>query len=616
MEARVQHNQKFFLKGLMFIIPIIFASSTFSFSQNLDSDLPNILWLVSEDNSPFLGCYGDTFATTPNLDKLASEGILYDNAFANSPVCAPARSTLITGVYTTTLGTENMRSFYRIPEFIRLFPEYLRELGYYTTNNAKTDYNFSPLGEKMEAAWDESSSTATYKNREAGQPFFAVFNTSITHESSLHTKLDTLQHDPEKVSIPPYHPQTSEMKYDWAQYYDKMTEMDEWVGEKLRELEEEGLAENTIIFYFGDHGGVLGRSKRFLFESGLRVPLIIKFPEKYRHLAPLDAGSKEDRLVSFVDFAPSLLNLLGMEVPDYMQGHPFLGDELPSAPKYAYGNRGRMDERVDLSRTIRSKGYRYTINFMPKKIYGQYIEYLWRAPSMRSWEKEFKEGRLDSIQSAFWETKPFEELYDVTKDPDNIDNLANDPKYSEIKEELCRALIDWMVNCKDVGFIPESTILKMSDSRNIYDFVREENYPIETIINTAINSAKIEVSIQNKFIDGLSSSNLIIRFWAAVGLSNFDSINGSTKRSVLLKLNGQERPTLFYLAKFLYNAGEKDLALDILLDGVNDSNMMNRLLAINILEDLNLDRKIIGNAIFQMLQYDYDVRAAKWMIER
>src|SRR5690606_9080679 len=204
---------------------------------------------------------------------------------------------------------------------------------------------------------------------------------AISHESSIHTPLDTLMHDPKQVPIPAYHPRTPEMKHDWAQYYDRITQMDTWVGGILDELEREGLAENTIVFYYSDHGGVLGRSKRFLFESGLRVPLIVRFPEKYAHLAPGGPGTWQDRLVSFVDMAPTLLNLAGAPVPAYMQGRPFLGRQSDEQSDYAFSFRGRMDERIDLSRSVRDKQYRYTRNFMPHKIYGQYIEYLWQASS-------------------------------------------------------------------------------------------------------------------------------------------------------------------------------------------------------------------------------------------
>ena len=326
--------------------------------ENVDPGPPNILWLTSEDNSAFLGCYGDSFATTPNLDKLASQGFLYTHAYANAPVSAPARNTIITGVYANSNGHQHMRSDYKASKKIKFYPEFLNELGYYTTNNAKTDYN-TPTANPQEI-WDECSDSAHYKNREPGQPFFAIFNTHITHESRIHDYIpnEQLRHDPEKVPIPPYHPRTEEMEHDWAQYYDKIEDMDSWVGEKLNELEEAGLAENTIVFYYADHGGVLARSKRFVYESGTHVPFIVRIPKKYRHLWPAEEpGSKVDRLISFVDLAPTLLSIVGEKIPDFLQGNAFLGKQKTEEPKYAYMFRGRMAVRYDMARSVRDKKY-------------------------------------------------------------------------------------------------------------------------------------------------------------------------------------------------------------------------------------------------------------------
>ena len=300
---------------------------------------PNILWIVSEDNSPLIGAYGDTFATTPNIDKLATQGVLYTNAFAVAPVCAPSRSCLITGMYPPGLGTENMRSTYAIPNFVKFYPKYLREAGYYTTNNAKKDYN---VAQDQEEAWDESSGKATYANRKPGQPFFAVFNIGTSHESSIHNSTPTakLRHKPADVTLPPYHPDTPEMRHDWAQYYDKVEDMDTEVGQFLADLEKSGEAENTIVFYYSDHGGVLGRSKRFMYESGLHIPMVIRFPKKYAHLAPGKPDTKTDRIVTFLDFAPTLLSLAGVDIPDYMQGKAFLGKQTATARAYANAFRG------------------------------------------------------------------------------------------------------------------------------------------------------------------------------------------------------------------------------------------------------------------------------------
>lgn len=580
---------------------------------------PNILWIVSEDNSPFLGCYGDTFATTPRLDKLASEGVRYKRAFSTAPVCAPSRSTLITGVFPTSMGTEHMRSQYPLPDLIRLFPEYLREAGYYTTNNAKTDYNLSPLEGRMEAAWDESSNKATYKNRKPGQPFFAVFNTAISHESSIHTPLDTLMHDPKQVPIPAYHPRTPEMKHDWAQYYDRITQMDTWVGGILDELEREGLAENTIVFYYSDHGGVLGRSKRFLYESGLHVPLIVRFPKKYAHLAPGGPGTWQDRIVSFIDFAPTVLSLAGIPVPEYMQGQPVVGKQSDEQAEYAFSFRGRMDERFDLSRSVRDAKFRYTRNFMPHKIYGQYIEYLWRAPSMPSWEKAYQQGALNAAQTAFWEPKPFEELYDTDIDPDNVHNLATDPSYREVLERMSNALVNWMVTSKDVGLIPEPMMADISDIEPLYTFARSGRYPLDRILETATIAASNDIHSLTSLIERLGDSSPIVRYWAATGCRILEGAAAPAKAALLDVLADPEISVRIAAAEALYYLDERGRAVDVLTQAVSNKNLMARVQALNVLQTIGNDALPALPATRGLVAAnpegnDYDIRAARGLI--
>ncbi|MDZ7691103.1 MAG: sulfatase [Balneolaceae bacterium] len=450
-------------------------------TETQELDKPNILWITSEDNSPYLGAYGDSLAVTPNLDKLADQGIVYENAFATTPVCAPSRFTLITGLYANVMGTENMRSTFPIPEKIQFFPEFLREAGYHTTNNVKKDYNTVDQPE----AWVESSDSATYKTREPGQPFFHVRNFTTTHESRLHDPIDTLMHDPQEMSLPPYHPETSEIRTDWAHYYDQMTKMDVQVGEISDELEASGEAENTIIFYYSDHGGVLPRSKRFMFESGLHVPLIVYFPPKYQHLAP-ENTERNDRLVSFVDFAPTVLSLAGIEPPEYMHGKPFLGEYADQPREYVHNYRGRMDERFDLVRSVRDKEFLYVRNYMPHRIYGQHLTYLWRAPSMASWHNEFLNSNLNETQRRFFETKPAEELYRIDQDPHNVRNLAGNPEYEDVLSRMRQEHEQWIQEQNDLGFIPEETIDSLRGDQSLYGAVREQQIPLDDIRETAV----------------------------------------------------------------------------------------------------------------------------------
>src|SRR5688572_3538957 len=296
---------------------------------------PNILWITSEDNGPHLGCYGDAYATTPHLDALAARSLTYLHCWSNAPVCAPARTAIISGVYPTSTGSEHMRSSVAMPAHMRMYPQILREAGYYCSNNSKEDYNL----EKPGKVWDESSPRAHWKNRKPGQPFFAVFNIGVTHESQIRKRPHTHKHDPAKVRVPAYHPDIPEVRQAWAQYYDQLTEMDALAGKHLRELEEAGLADDTIVFYYGDHGPGLPRNKRSACNSGLHVPLIVHVPEKFKHLAPKDYASdaKTKRLVQFVDFAPTLLSLVGLKAPEWMQGRAFMGPHEAAPNEFLHG---------------------------------------------------------------------------------------------------------------------------------------------------------------------------------------------------------------------------------------------------------------------------------------
>lgn len=584
------------------------------------SERPNILWIVSEDNSPLIGAYGDEFATTPNIDRLASEGVRYTNAFATVPVCAPSRSTLITGMYPSSVGTLHMRSYYPVPDFVRFFPRYLRDAGYYTSNNAKKDYNTVDQPE----AWNESSQKATYLNRSAGQPFFAVFNIAISHESSLHTPIADadLQHDPEKVPIPPYHPRTKEMKHDWAQYYDKVTAMDAQVGKILADLDASGERENTIVFYYSDHGGVPGRSKRYMFESGLRVPLVIRFPEKFKHLAPGAPGSTTDRLVTFVDFPPTILSLTGIQPPGYLQGKAFLGEKKVNADPYAFSVRGRMDERLDMVRSVRDKKYRYVRNYMPHKIYGQYLEYLWRAPSMPSWEAEWRKGTLNEIQSAFWKPKPAEELYDVEADPHNVNNLAGKAEYGKVVENFRQALRKWMLDTRDVGFVPEPMMLEISKRQTLYEYAHSDQYPLERIVETAELASSRDPGDLNEIILRLSDSHPVVRYWAATGCLVLGKRAAPAKKVLRKLLQDDEISVRIAAAEALYVLGEKQASLKCLQDALKSANLIARLHALNALEEMGSDAEpamVMIRSLVNGPDKDgdgaYDLRAARRIME-
>ncbi|MBV6654460.1 MAG: sulfatase, partial [Mameliella sp.] len=413
---------------------------------------PNILWIVSEDNSPILGCYGDSFATTPNIDQLSGDAMTFDHAFASAPVCAPSRFTIITGTYASAMGTAGMRSTYPIDEQIQFFPNYLKEAGYYCSNRSKKDYNTIDQPQ----TWHASSKDAHYKDRKKGQPFFHVHNIFISHESQVHNKKEPLVHDPAAVSLPPYHPDTDTIRRDWAQYYDRVMQMDEEAGQVLTQLKEDGLYEETIIFYYSDHGGALPRGKRFLYESGTHIPLIVRVPKKYQHLFPgYQTGERTNQMVSFVDFGPTALSLAGIDPPEHMQGKAFLGAFAEAPNQAVYNFKERMDATLDLGRSVRTPEYRYIRNLMPYRPNGQHVNYQWRAASQRSWEEACRNNRCNPVQNRFWQPKASEELYLISDDPHNIKNLAQNADYEATKNSLSQMLDDWMIETRDLGIIPE-----------------------------------------------------------------------------------------------------------------------------------------------------------------
>ena len=491
---------------------------------------PNIIWITAEDISPMLGCYGDDFARTPNLNQLAKEGARFTNAFSNAPVCSPARATLVTGVYATSLGSQHLRSEIEKPSFIEGFPKYLREAGYYCTNNDKEDYNFVD-----NTIWDESSKTAHWKNRPKGKPFFSVFNLGITHQSQIFgseedfaKRIGNIERSkPENVPIPPYFFDTPEIRKAMARYYDNIHVMDKQVGQLLKELEEAGLAENTVIFFFADHGTGLPRSKRAAYDSGLQVPLIIKAPEKYQTMLGIKPNSVVDDLVAFVDFAPTMLSLLDLKIPEYMQGKVFLGKGKQSK-NHVFGFSDRVDEAFETARAVRSKEYLYIRNYLPQYPLIQDNFYTDQSEVMRAlrtaYQKQKIEGNLSDAQMAMWMPKrPVEELYHVASDPHQINNLlANNRELGEQEQsalkELRQAHKEWAIKTHDSGLMPEPAMHKVAgDSSIMQALANPKNFPVETVwevseANRLGDLAKIE--------NYLKHVHPVVRYWAANAANN------------------------------------------------------------------------------------------------
>lgn len=507
-----------------------------------DSRLPNILWIVAEDINPNLGCYGDPNAVTPNLDNFARGALRYTNCWSAAPVCAPARTTLITGVYPTSTGAEHMRSLVKMPAFMKMYPQFMREAGYYCTNCSKEDYNLEKNGE----VWDVSSKKGHWKNRPEGKPFMAVFNIELTHESKIRQRPHTLKHDPAKIRVPAYHPDTPEVRHDWAQYHDNITAMDEVAGKYLKELEDAGLAEDTIVFFYGDNGGGMPRGKRWCYDSGLNVPLLVRIPEKFRNLVPKDykPGGITDRPVCFVDFAPTLLSLAGVKPPEWMQGHALMG-KYDDPQQHVHGFRGRMDERYDMQRSVRNRQYLYMRNYMPYLIYGQHIAYMFQTPTTQVWKQMFDEGRLKAPQTSFWETKPPEELYDVQADPDEVKNLANSPDHQAVLMELRKVQQEHALKIRDIGFLPESEFHRRSKGSTPYDMGHDpEKYPIGKIMEMAELASLLKPDVLPGLKDGLKDSDCAVRYWAVLGFVMRGAVAVNSVGAELRELLKDESPAV------------------------------------------------------------------------
>ncbi len=432
-------------------------------SQSGQDQRPNILWIVCEDIGPYLGAYGHPLVKTPHIDQLSSEGIRYMNAYTTAGVCAPSRSTIITGMYHTSIGTQHMRTAGNaetqpvpaysavIPPYVKCFPEYLRKAGYYCTNNEKQDYQFTP----PVTVWDENSPAASWRNRSQGQPFFAVFNFAVTHEMNLFPEMQKpLTVDPQQVDIPAYYPKTKTAREGVAQLLTNIEIMDRQVGELLDMLKEDGLYENTYIFFYSDHGGALPWTKRELLDRGLHIPLIIRVPGGQY------AGQVNEEMLSSVDFAPTVLSLAGISVPSYMQGQAFLGAQKAQHPRqFIFAGRDRMDTEYDRVRAVRDDRFKYIYNYMPEKPRYQDLAYRKSIPLMKEILALKELGELDTLTMTWFDTKPQEELYDTQNDPDEFHNLADDPEYQEKLVEMRAAFQVWRAMTGDKSDLPEDQMI-------------------------------------------------------------------------------------------------------------------------------------------------------------
>jgi uncharacterized sulfatase len=481
-------------------------------------------------------------------------------------------------VYATSTGTQHLRSDVKLPSEIRCFPEYLREAGYYCTNNYKKDYNFADVG-----VWDESSNTAHWRKRQAGQPFFSVFNFTSTHQGQINgsdeeffekytSKLEQKErHDGQKIPLPPYYPDTPFVRKIWSRYYNLITYMDKQVGDLLNQLQVDGLADDTIVFFYSDHGMGLPRFKRTLYDSGLNVPLIIRFGRNYQYFSPLRAGRRTDRLVSFVDFAPTVLGLVGLPAPNYMQGRAFLGAMARSPRKYIFGASSRVDEAYEIARCVRDKRYKYIRNYMPHLPHIQPSEYPDRAEIMQELRRVAASGNLTGVQRLLWEpTRPREELYDTYADPHEINNLAGLPKARKVLERLRGVHRSWLAGTHDTGLLSEAEMHIRSEGSTPYEMAQQvRKYPLWRILDAADQVGRGPGSIP-KMIRLTNSPDSAARYWAIVALS----VVGSGAPEVISALRqrlGDSSPNVrLSAAGALCKLGLCDEALPVLAKGLQE----------------------------------------------
>ena len=563
-------------------------------------DRPNILWLSAEDISAHLGCYGDPHAITPNLDDLAATGVRYTKAFTTAGVCAPCRSGIITGMYQTSIGTHHMRCDATLPGWLKPFPQYLREAGYYCTNNVKTDYQFSkPSPPEI---WDAVSDKAHWKDRKEGQPFFAVFNFTGCHESGIADEAKYKEvtkdltpeqrQDPAKLTtLPPYYPDTPVVREDWKRNYELITAMDAWAGKLIAELKEAGEWEKTVVMFWSDHGTGLPRRKRWLYDSGTHVPLIVHYPESLRPLVGKAPGETEDRLVSSVDFAPTMLALAGVAIPAHLQGMPFVGEEKRS---HAFGARDRMDERYDVIRTARNGRYRYVRNFEPLKPYDQFINTAEEGATMREIRKAGAAGTLTGPAAAFVAPrKPVEELYDLESDPHEITNLAADPTLASTLAELRTALTHWQIEIGDLGLVPESEIERREAAAGSAFAILHAAGDLEKLLKE-LTAAAMRASGDAKGIPAMLSSLIhkeaAVRYWGATGLGNLPKEAKATAGAAAAlsqSLEDKSPAVAITAARALCRMGLTAKGLALLEKALTDKNEWARLEAAVVLDELD-----------------------------
>ncbi|RAJ08041.1 sulfatase family protein [Arenibacter echinorum] len=509
---------------------ILLCAITFKSCQTKQKEElpPNIVWITSEDNSKhYLKLFDENGIPTPNIESLAKEGLIFNRAFSNAPVCSVARSAIISGCYGPRIGAQFHRKIATVPmpDSLKMFPTYLREAGYYTTNNSKEDYNIN----KTEGVWDESSKNASWRNRGENQPFFHVFNIGVSHESSMHFTAEDMETkapetDQNSFNIQPNHPNTKLFKYTNALYRDKIREMDRQVGEIIKELKEDGRLDDTFIFYYGDHGGVLPGSKGYLYETGLHVPMVVHVPNKYKYLVNNEIGSTVNGFVSFIDLAPTVLNLAGTTIPNGMDGKAFLGKDISAeelnARDETYSYADRFDEKYDMVRAVRKGKYKYIRNYQPFNYDGLMNNYRYKQLAYQEWQTLYEKGELNKVQSAFFENRAPEMLFDIEADPYETKNLATEAAFESILIDMRKRLSTWVKGMPDLSFYPEHYLIEKA-FENPVAFGQKHKEQINNYVDLADLDLLNFEDAKNSLAQALGSSDPWKRYWAIIVCSTF-----------------------------------------------------------------------------------------------
>jgi arylsulfatase A-like enzyme len=527
---------------------------------------PNFVWLISEDNSThYLKLFDKHGAATPRIAALAEHGLLFEHAFSNAPVCSVARTTLITGCYAPRIGTQFHRKSVTVPlpKGLRMFPAYLRDAGYFTSNNRKKDYN----AVEGNGVWDESSRRASWRNRKPGQPFFFMQSFTASHESSLHftaamMKRQKTATDPKAVFVAPYHPDTPTFRYTAARYHDRIQEIDRQIGRVVDALDRDGLLDDTFIFYFGDHGGVLPRGKGYVYESGLHVPLVVRVPKNWRHLVDAKPGTRVPGFVSFIDFGPTLLHLAGIKFPAAMDGRPFLGKDVRLADvnrrDETFGYADRFDEKYDLVRSLRKGRFKYVRSYQPFNFDGLQNNYRYRMLAYQEWRRLFHAGKLNAVQRQFFEPRPPEALYDLENDPHETKNVAGDRRFRKTLRDLRQRLTTRVKGMPDLSLYPESELAK-SAFDNPTAFGRKHKADIAALVDVADLSVVPWSQARDGIRAALHSKDSWRRYWGLIACSSHGkSATEFVPRAKQLAGKDPERLVRVRAAEFLGLIGAAD----------------------------------------------------------